>query len=104
MLLYEIPILPKTVDDAVELLIEGMSLKDRVRIANMSVDDLVVLYKNLSVYMKNVFRLEYENKALLKSCQQISQKPIETPDEVAAVIMGVLFKRLNDTNKLRMVK
>ena len=99
----KLPVPPKTVDEAVDRLISEIPLKERVNIANMGVDDLMHLHNNLSVYVKSAFRLYHDNKELLESCKAISAHPIYSTDDVATVIIGVLYKKLIETHKMRLV-
>ena len=102
-LLENLPLPPKTVDDAVELLIDGMTLRDRNRIANMEIDGLVMLHNDLGTYMKDVFRLDHDNEEILESCRKIARQAVKDADDIAAVIVGTLYKKLKDTHKLRIV-
>lgn len=101
--LEKLPVPLKTVEEAVDRLISELSLKDRVTIANQNIDELLKLHNNLSIYVKNAFRLDYENKELLESCTAMSEYPIYSTDDVATVIIGVLYKKLIETHKMRLV-
>ena len=103
-LLDKLPILPKTVDEAVDQLISDLDLEARVKIAKMSLDDLVSLHTNLYVYCKNAFGIQSVNTELLVDCRSISNKPIYNEDEATVVILGVLWQRLQETHKLKVVK
>ena len=102
--LEKLPVPPKTVDEAVDRLIEDLDLSDKVTIANMNLDDLVNLHSSLHVYFKNVFGLWPGNKELIESCRAISKEPVRDENDATSVILGVLFKKLYETHKLRAVK
>ena len=102
--LEKLPAPPKTVDEAVDRVIEDLDLSDKVKIANMNLDDLVNLHSGLHVYFKNVFGLWPGNKELTESCRAISKEPVRDENDATSVILGVLFKKLYETHKLRAVK
>jgi len=102
--LDKLPVPPKTVDEAVNLLIEDLDLRDKVKIANMNLDELVNIHSALHVYFKNAFGLWSGNKELLADCKSISIEPIYNEDDASVVILGVLWKKLQETHTLRTVK
>ena len=102
--LEKVPIPPKTVEEAVDRLISDLDLEARVKIANMSLDELVNLHTHLHVYFKNAFGVWHENKELLADCRSISNEPIYNEHEATVVILGVLWQKLHDTHKLKVVK
>ena len=102
--LEKLPVPPKSVDEAVDQVIEDLDLRDKVTIANMNLDGLVNLHPSLHVYFKNAFGLWPGNKELIESCRAISKEPVRDDDDATSVILGVLFKKLYETHKLRGVK
>lgn len=102
--LEKLPVPPKTVDEAVGRLIEDLDLSDKVEIANMNLDDLVNLHPHLHVYFKNAFGLWSGNTELIESCRAISKEPVRDENDATSVILGILFKKLYETHKLRAVK
>ena len=102
--LEKLPVPPKTVDEAVDRLIEDLDLSDKVEIANMNLDYLVNLHPHLHVYFKNAFGLWSGNTELIESCRAISKEPVRDENDATSVILGILFKKLYETHKLRAVK
>jgi hypothetical protein len=94
--------LPKTLDEAVGRLISEMSLKDKTFIANMAEADLIGLHFSLGLYIKNRF-LSPRNEKLLESCRHVTQDKYLHWDQAAMVIIKVLWKRLQENHKLRIV-
>lgn len=94
---------PKTVDEAVDRVISDLDLKDRVSIASMDLDNLVDLHSHLFAYFKYAFGLWAGNNALMESCQSLSNEPVNNENDAAAVILVVLWKKLQD-HKMRAVK
>ncbi|GAG77482.1 unnamed protein product, partial [marine sediment metagenome] len=102
--LDKLPVPPKTADEAANRLIEDLDLRDKVKIANMNLDELVNIHSALHVYFKNAFGLWSGNTELLKNCKSISNEPIYNEDDASLVILGVLWKKLQETHTLRTVK
>jgi hypothetical protein len=103
-LLDKLPIPPKTVDEAVDQVISDLDLQDRVKIANMSLDELVNIHSALHIYFKNAFGLWSGNTELLADCRSISKELIYNEDDATVVILGVLWQKLQGTHTLRVVK
>jgi len=103
-LLDKLQIPPKTVDEAVERVISDLDLKDKIKIANMSIDDLIKLHTNLHTYFKNAFGLWSGNTELLASCRSISKEDVYSEDDATLVIIEALWKKLRETHVLRVVK
>jgi Circularly permutated YpsA SLOG family/Domain of unknown function (DUF6794) len=102
--LDKLPAPPKTIDEAVNRLIEDLDLRDKVKMANMNLDELVNIHSALHVYFKNAFGLWSGNKELLADCASISNESIYNEDDASAVILGVLWQKLQENYTLRVVK
>jgi hypothetical protein len=94
---------PKTVDEAVNILTDVLSLKDKTTIANMAGGDLVDLHFSLGLSIRNSI-LYPRNEELLESCRQKTMDKYLHWDQVSAVIIRALWKRLRKTHKLRVVE
>ena len=95
---------PRTVQEAVDRLIDELPLKDKATIASMAEDDLVTLQTNLGYYIGNQFGIWSGNRSLLHSCEIVSGDAHLHPDFAPSVIIKELWKRLRETHKLRVVK
>ena len=95
---------PRNVGEAVTRLKETLPLKDRAIIANLRPDELDHLGAGLSDYIKQNFGLYTGNTELLQSCAEWGQLIQPLPDEACAVILRALWKELQTTHKLRIVK
>ena len=95
---------PRTVEEAVEDLIEELSLKNRAQIANMAEVELNSLNVYLGQYIRNNFKLLTGNDSLLESCRLISGEQDIYPDKASQIIIDELWKKLTKTHKLRLVK
>jgi hypothetical protein len=95
--------LPKTVDQAVNRLIDELPLKDKATIANMAENDLVTLQFSLGNYIGREFGIWSGNRQLLESCEFISGDVHLHPDFAPTVIIKELWQCLRETHKLRVV-
>ncbi len=94
--------LPRSVDEAVAVLLETLTFRERTRIANMVPGRLALLSPSLGLYVKNEFRLWKGNETLVQDCRAQALREDEEP---SAVIIRALWERLQeDTNVLRIVK
>jgi hypothetical protein len=96
--------LPRTVHDAVERLSSELTLKDKVTIANMAETELSTLHTNLGEYIRNEFGLWTGNYDLLTSCYFLIKREDVHVDEVSSIIIRELWKRLQETHKLIVIK
>ena len=95
---------PKTVEEAVDSLIDELSLRDKTTISNMAEDELINLHISLGEYIRNEFGLWTGNKDLMDSCSAIAQVDKVLEDTASVIIIEGLWKRLRETHKLRLVK
>jgi len=95
--------LPRTVDEAVNILTDVLSLKDKNTIANIAEVDLIDLHFSLGLSIRNSI-LYPRNEELLESCRQETMDKYLHWDQVSAVIIRALWKRLRKTHKLRVVE
>jgi len=95
---------PATIDEAVYLLIEEISFGNRTIIANMREEDLANLDVAFGMRIKVEFGLGNGNKDLLQSCRIESGQPTADPELATAVIIKCLWKTVQDTPVLRVLK
>ena len=95
---------PKTVEEAVDRLINQLSLKDRTTISNLAEDELISLHINLGQYIRNEFGLWSGNEDLMSSCCTIAKMDKIHEDTASTVIIEELWSRLRKVHKLRIVK
>lgn len=95
---------PKNVDEAVDILLAGMSLKEKARVANTEEGALFGLQRSSGPLVNRRFGLWSGNPALLESCAQAIGKRKIQKGEASAVIIEELWRRLRKTHSLRAVK
>ena len=95
---------PKTVEEAVDRLIDELSLKDKTSISNLADDELINLHINLGEYIRNEFGLWSGNADLMSSCCAIAKADKIHGDTASTIIIKELWERLRETHKLRVVK
>ena len=96
--------LPQTVDQAVYKLLGKLSLRDKTIIANIPEENLDDLYHSLEVYIRNEFSLWLSNEVLLDSCRSASGMKNLDEHSASLVILKALWRKLQTTNVLRIVK
>lgn len=102
--LVTLPVLPKTIHEAVGRLISELTLKDKVLIANMTHDELIDLNSNLGAYIRNAFRLWSGNLELMESCKFAVKAKTINADGVSFAIIDNLWEKLRKTHKLKVIK
>ena len=95
---------PACVRDAVQQLSDGLPLKDRVTIANMTEGELPTLLPTLGEYIVHRFGLPAANIPLMRSCRWVARRSIKTEEAAARLIIRELWKLLRRTHALRRVK
>ena len=96
--------LPKTVEQAVDILLSELSLKEKAAIANMQKNNLADLHFSLGRFIRNEFNPLADNEELMDSCRLLLGKQDLHPDDASSVIIESLWKNLQDTYALRMVE
>jgi hypothetical protein len=104
MYLKKLPVLPKTVDEGVDQIISGMTLEERVRMANLDKEELRVVNYSLSVFIRNQLFMKDINKELFESCLAVSDNKNLNEHTAALVIIERLWEKLRKTYRLRVVK
>jgi hypothetical protein len=94
---------PETVDEAVGRLMSEMNLKDLNKVARMSEDDLVNLHFTVGMWIRNNF-VYPRNDKLLQSCREVSRDKYLHFAQMHMVIIRELWKKLQKTHKLKVVK
>ena len=83
---------------------KSLPLKDRAIIANMQPEELDQLRNSLGEYIKQNFGIYSGNTALLQSCAEFGGIMQPVAEEACSVILRALWKDLQTTHKLRIVK
>ncbi|MBA7495528.1 hypothetical protein ES702_06115 [subsurface metagenome] len=104
MYLQKLPILPKTVNEAVDQIISDMTLEERVRMANFDKEELRVINYSLSIFIRNQLFMKDINKELFESCRIVSENKNLNETTAALVIIERLWEKLRKTHRLRVVK
>ena len=92
---------PRTVEEAVESLMNSLPLKEKVAIASLNRDDLYLLYLSIGAYINQEYRLLSGNHRLIESCRAVSRRYTLTVDQCVHVIIECLWKELGNTHKMR---
>lgn len=82
---------PKTIEEAVDLLISSLSEEQRQELMNMPEEKLGTLHFTLGIYVRNTFGLPARNTELLDAC---CRGWLRHPDDVSSVIIKAAWKKL----------
>ncbi|MBW1826096.1 MAG: hypothetical protein JRI78_03625 [Deltaproteobacteria bacterium] len=96
--------MPKTLNEAVDQIILEMSLKDRVKLANLKREDMEPFGVTFRIFIQNRLFQKGANRDLIKSCIAVSGNDDLNESGVAFVIIETLWERLKETHKLKIVK
>lgn len=94
---------PNRVEMAVDGLFKEMSFGDKTRIANMSVERLIEFHKSYGSFIRMRFRLP-GNDPLMESCRSVSGLIEISGVQASYIILEELWKKLQDSNVLKIVK
>jgi hypothetical protein len=94
---------PRTVDAAVNKLLEGMSFQDKTRVANMGPERLVELHRAFGGQIQLEFRLP-GNDPLMTSCGEYAGLPELSGSQAAYIILKVLWAKLQTSDVLKVIK
>ena len=102
--LGEAPGKPKTVDEAVDQIIAEFPLRDQVVTANMTEEDLAILQAVLAKYIGDKLDDWSVSQELYADCLKRADGDLLDEADAATVILRVLWDRLKETHRLRVVK
>lgn len=94
---------PNTVDSAVDILMAGLSFRDRTRIANMSETELIRFHMSYGTFIRAEFRLP-GNDPLMKSCESLSELAGISGFQASFIILKALQRKAMQSGVLRIVK
>ena len=79
---------PRSLDTAVEQLLESMSEADKEQLRNMPQGELIFFHMNWAMVIRNDFGLWEGNEELLESCGSFH------PDDASMTIVRAVWERL----------
>lgn len=102
---YQPQILPRSVDEAVDLLYQDLLLRDRVVMSNMSEKELdSSIYLAMAKSIRKEFGLYNGNDHLISSCNSYLGKEYDSYEDPVMVIVKELWKKVCDSHKLHLVE
>ncbi len=96
--------LPTTIDEAVSILIADLPLIDRTRLGSMKTEQLHLVHKVVGLQIARDFRLWSGNDLLLHECLQAIEETGTGDDDPTMVIVHAMWKKLQETHVLRLIK
>jgi hypothetical protein len=102
---YKLPQLPKTIDQAADILISGLSFGDRTKIANLSPSKLKSLTESMSEEIIARFSIGVHNPDLMSACREVSGTDSDDENVAVEIIMDRVLEILRQKrNVLKLVK
>jgi hypothetical protein len=95
---------PQTIMEAVERVLAVLSLKEKNTIARMEPSDLDKLHFTIGQYVRDEFGLLTGNEKLMDACKAAGKRDAMLPDEASALIVRELWRKLEETYRLRVIK
>lgn len=89
--------LPRTIDEAVDLLMADLPIADQDTLRYLNDEDFRTLYRSVAASILNEFGLWRGNDALLASCLSAAPAGSRMP-EPSLIILEHLRRRLRDTS------
>lgn len=95
---------PKTAAAAVDIIINEMHLKDRTLMANLRKEEIAPLQLTLGLYIKKKLDIWSQDTTLYQSCVAAAEKENLDKSNLPMVFIKMMWKKLRDTHRLRVVK
>jgi len=95
---------PRSIDEAVERLIDELPLKDRVSIAKMNKRELSAMHVTLGPGIREKYGFWTGNEELMESCRILSGKDRFDVATGSAMIIDLMWAKLKRTHSLRAMK
>lgn len=95
---------PATVNEAIDQLLDRLRFKEKTEIARMEQAELKDLYPTLGRRMKKAFGLLENNDPLIHDCRSMSGNSAIKIDEAVLFMIEILWKNLQKTHRLRLVR
>ena len=95
---------PGDVDTAVDIIIHEMHLKDRILMANLRKEELASLQMTLGLYIQRKLDIWLQDATLYASCVAAAEEEKLDKSNMPMVLIKIMWKKLRDTHRLRIVK
>jgi hypothetical protein len=96
--------LPRTIDEAVTILLADLPLMARTRLAKMTPEELDLFNHIVGLQIAKDFRLWSGNDALLQACMTATEATGDDDLEPSKVIVRAMWQKLQETHVLRLVQ
>ena len=95
---------PKTIEEAVDLILNNMSLKNRSTMANLREEELPSLQLTLGLYIKRQLDKWPHDEEFSASCMAASREEGMDESSLTIVMIKKVWKKLRKTHRLRVIK
>ncbi|WP_319525143.1 hypothetical protein [uncultured Desulfosarcina sp.] len=97
-------ILPSTIDEAVDILLDDLPLLDRSRLACLTTEELDLINRMVGLQIARDFKLWSGNDDLLHECMAVIEQQGDKDADPTMVIIRAMWAKLQETHVLRLVK
>jgi hypothetical protein len=97
-------ILPSTIDEAVDILLDDLPLLDRSRLACLTTEELDLINRMVGLQIARDFKLWSGNDDLLHDCMAVIEQNGDEDDDPTMVIIRAMWAKLQETHVLRLIK
>jgi len=96
--------IPRNIHAAVADIINGMTLKDRAAMANLTAGELAPLQLNLGMYIRQQMSRWFTSESFKRSCEDAALEEGLDASNPPMVIIRKMWRHLKATHRLRIVK
>ena len=97
-------ILPSTIAEAVDILLDDLPLLDRSRLACLSQEELDLINRVVGLQIARDFKLWSGNDDLLHDCMEVIEQQGDKDADPTMVIIRAMWTKLQEIHALRLVK
>lgn len=96
--------LPATIDEAASILLDDLRLLDRTFLGSMTTEKLNLLNKAVGLQISRDFNLWRGNEKLLDDCLKALEESGNIDADLTMPIIKAMWKKLQKTHVLRLIK
>ena len=80
-----------------------LTFRDKARIANLKENEIHILHSSTGLHIRVTYGLWFGNAKLMESCRQKAKKSYLHVEDASEVILKELWKRLQESHKIRVI-
>ena len=88
--------IPKTIEEAIQILSDEIPKQDKRDMATCSRNDLIIYHHTLGRDIRNEFKLWEGNDELVKDASRFTNYSVSHPDSISMVIIEKFWEKIRD--------